>query len=249
MDRIVLYSEGVEPERLTHDISDIEIVTVYSQRRLIECLVDDPSLIAAVVHIASVDPQWTRFLDSISQSFPRLPVLLLRPSPGAGCPDEYPCLNPDAPNANIGAAVQHLIGERGQSERRKHHRFAWPLTATLVGGDGVIHRISEISAGGAYLEPMATVFETGQAHQLEIHFQNFKMKASCVILDPRHTSSHKSSGFGVRFVDLSAEAASFIDRIVNDALVEVLLDPGAAPSIPSLEDDDLLSIGSEFSLA
>lgn len=250
MDRIVFYTEGVEPERLTSEVTDVDVTTVHSQRRLIECLVDDPALVAAVVHITVVNPQWSQFLDSVTQSFPMLPVLLLRPAPGAGCPDEYPCLDPDAPNANIGAAVAHLIGDRSRGERRQHHRFAWPLTATLVGGDGTLHRISEISAGGAYLEPAGSGFESGLSYLLEIHFQNFKMRAGCTILDPRHLSSQKSSGFGVRFSDLSADASAFIDRIVQDALVEVLLDPSATPEVPSLDDsDDLLSIGSEFSLA
>ena len=158
-------------------------------------------------------------------------------------------MDDDASDETIQGALDDLVGSAPQRDRRKHHRYEWPLRATLVGGDGTVHRVSEISAGGAYLESAGSAVGSGQMCKLEIHFQNFKMQARCAILDPRHSSSRRSAGFGVRFVDLSDEAVEFMNRIVQDTLIKVLIDPSASPAVPSLdEEEDLLSIGDEFSL-
>jgi hypothetical protein len=249
MDRIVICSEHAEPGALGGHFDRAEIIPVYSQLRFVECLVDDPALVAAAIRIDTMTDQWAQFLESVSQSFPLLPVLVVRPAGGPPSPDAYPCLDATATAEEIAAGLRSLIDQRQHSERREHHRFEWPLRGMVVGGDGTFHRISEIGAGGAYLEPVGARFDTGQSCVLEIHFRNFKMQANCVILDPRHMSSTRSNGFGVRFVDLSDESSAFIDRIVHDALVEVLTDPGSRPEIPALDDpDELLSVGDEFSL-
>ena len=249
MDRLVLYSEGLEPEIIGHGLSGVAVLAVYSQHSLIESLVDDPSLVGAVIQVMEMTTQWANFLTSISQSFPLLPVLIVHPPDADECPDGFMCMVDDASDETIRKTLDELVGGALQRDRRKHHRYEWPLGATLTGGDGTVHRISEISAGGAYLEPIGSVVGSGQTCDLEIHFQNFKMRAGCVILDPRHSSSRRSAGFGVRFVSLSEEAIEFVDRIVQDALVKILMDPSANPAIPSLEEEeDLLSIGDEFSL-
>lgn len=249
MDRLVLYSEGLEPEIVRNALSDVDVLTVYSQYRLIESLVDDPSLVGAVINVVEMTPQWATFLASASRSFPLLPILIVRPAGSNDCPEGFACIDDDVSLETIGEALDNLVGGAPLRERRKHHRYEWPLRATMTGGDGTVHRISEISAGGAFLEPVGFLGDSGQMCDLEIFFQNFKMLARCAILDPRHSSSRRSAGFGVRFVDLSSEAAEFVNGIVQDALVKILTDPSANPAVPSLdEEEDLLSIGAEFSL-
>ena len=249
MDRLVFYSEGLEPEIIRDALTEVDVLAVYSQRRLIEALVDEPTLVGAVIHVAKMDAQWSTFLDSVSRTFALLPVLLVQPAGAGDCPDGFSCMRDDASEETIQVALDNLVGTGPHRDRRQHHRFEWPLRAILAGGDGITHRISEISAGGAFLEPVGSILGSGAQCGMEIHFQNFKMRAQCAILDPRHTSSRRSAGFGVRFVDLSAEATEFIDRIVQDALVAILVDPTTKPSVPTLdEDEDLLSIGDEFTL-
>ena len=45
MDKIVFYSEGLEPEFVQQALPGIELVTVYSRRRLIESLVDEKTAV------------------------------------------------------------------------------------------------------------------------------------------------------------------------------------------------------------
>jgi len=249
MDRLVFYSEGLEPEVVRSALTGVDVLAVYSQHSLIESLVDDPSLVGAVIDVVELTPQWTTFLESVSRSFPLLPILIVQPAGIDDCPDGFACMDDDASDEAMRETLDNLVGSALQRDRRKHHRYEWPLRATLPGGDGTVHRVSVISAGGAYLEPVGSLLDSGQVCDLEIYFQNFKMRARCAIMDPRHSSSRRSAGFGVRFVDLSDEAVEFINRIVQDALIKILIDPFTSPAVPSLdEEDDLLSIGDEFSL-
>ena len=249
MDHLVFYSEGLDPEIVRSALTGVEVLTVYSRSLLIESLVDAPSLVGAVINVAEMTPHWAGFLASASRSFPLLPILVIRPAGTNDCPDGLVCLDDDASAETIQGALDDLVGGAPQRDRREHHRYEWPLRATLTGGDGTVHRVSEISAGGAYLESAGSSVGSGQVFDLQIHFQNFKMQVRCAILDPRHSSSRRSAGFGVRFVDLSDEAVEFVNRIVQDTLIKVLIDPSASPAVPSLdEDEDLLSIGDEFSL-
>ncbi len=249
MDRLVFYSEGLKREVVRNALTGVDVLAVYSQRSLIESLVDDPSLIGAVINVVELTPQWTTFLESISRSFPLLPVLIVQPAGTEDCPDGFVCMDDDASDEAIRGTLDNLVGSTLQRDRRKHHRYGWPLRATLPSGDGTVHRVSVISAGGAYLEPAGSLLDSGQMCDLDIYFQNFKMRARCAIMDPRHSSSRRAAGFGVRFVDLSDDAVEFINRIVQDALIKILIDPSASPAVPSLdEEEDLLSIGNEFSL-
>ena len=249
MDRRVLYSEGLEPEVVRSALIGVDVLAVYSQHSLIESLVDDPSLVGAVIDVVEFTSQWTTFLESVSRSFPLLPILIVQPAGTDDCPDGFLCMDDDASDEATRETLGNLVGSALQRDRRKHHRYGWPLRATLPGGDGTVHRVSVISAGGAYLEPVGSLLDSGQMCDLEIYFQNFKMRARCAIMDPRHSSSRRSAGFGVRFVNLSDEAVEFIDRIVQDALIKILIDPSTSPAVPSLdEEEDLLSIGDEFSL-
>ena len=249
MDRVVLYSEGLEPEIVRNALIEVDVLAVSSQLRLIESLVDDPTLVGAVISVAEMTAQWTNFLASVLRSFPLLPILIVRPSGPNDCPDGFACVDDDASDETIQEALDKLIGGAPQRDRRKHHRCDWPLRATFAGGDGTVHRISEISAGGALLEPVGHVVDSGHVYDVDIFFQNFKLRTRCTILDPRHVSSRRLAGFGVRFVDLSDEATTLLDRIVQDAIIEILVDPTASPAVPTLdEEQDLFSIGEEFAL-
>ena len=51
----------------------------------------------------------------------------------------------------------------------------------------------------------------------------------------------------VRFIQLNEDSMGLIDRIINDALVQTLLEPDSEPEIPTLEEDDLSIPGFELS--
>lgn len=248
MDRLVYYCEGLQPEVLQVAADAVEVSPVYSRHRLVQALVDDPAVVGVVIDINDLSEEWGAFITSALRSFPLLPVLLIYPDAPAGCPPGVTCVRRDASDDRLTRALNGFAGGDQPRDRRRYHRYQWPLRAALA-GDDTVHRISEISAGGAYLEPLGPGIESGKERELAIYFQNFRMSARCIILDPRGTAGARSTGFGVRFLDLSAQAEGFINRIVQDALIELLLDPETEPGIPVLhEEEDLLSIGDEFAL-
>jgi hypothetical protein len=67
----------------------------------------------------------------------------------------------------------------------------------------------------------------------------------CEVLDPRHSSSKLPAGFAVRFVSLSEASRTLINRIVQDALLQKLLEADTEPEIPSLDEDDFSIPGIE----
>jgi hypothetical protein len=76
-----------------------------------------------------------------------------------------------------------------------------------------------------------------------VRFQNFSLETACQVLDTRRASSRLPDGFGVRFLDLGAEAQARLDRIVRDALVQAILEPESEPELPSLDAEELLPGG------
>ena len=250
MDKIVFYSEGLEQEFVQHILPEITIDTVYSRRRLVESLVDEPCLVGAIIDIGQVSPEWSTFLNSVAASFSVLPVLVALQEELHGCPEEFLCVNRNGSDTEVSEALIKQFGNIERRNRRRYHRFSWPLTARVVDGDGTVHRVTEISAGGAYLEPSSPAVKAGDTCSLEIGFQNFRMTTACTILDPRRVGSHYGPGFGVRFDALSDPAREFVNRVVSDALIQTLTDPDSTAAVPSIEtEEDVLAIGDEFSLA
>ena len=85
----------------------------------------------------------------------------------------------------------------------------------------------------------------GRGGILRISFQNSRLVTRCEVLDPRQASSKLPSGFAVRFSTLSDDSAKLIDRIVQDALLQTLLQPENEPAIPTLGEEDLSISGFE----
>ena len=247
MDHLVFYSSSADPDAVQRALPSVEVLPVFTRRSLVEALVGKPELIGAIVDLDDADDDWIDFLRSATKSFPVLPILVI--APGDRCRHEFPCAEKSSDGELPTTRITEFVSVPRPRDRREHHRFDWPLRGRLEGGV-TIHRIREISAGGAFLEPVSDVPPPGTQCGIEIAFQNFTMETRCEILDPRHVSSKARYGFGVRFVSLSEQGAAFIDGVVADAVARVLLDPSAEPEIPSIDDEeDILAVGDEFSLS
>lgn len=259
MDTVVLYSEGIEPESVEFALPATQVLTCHTKRSLVEHLVDRPDLLGAIIDIEQPDDAWAQFITSVRRSFPMLNVFLLTGGDHDALCGIYPCMNRDSHDANRTARLAVFFAEPRSRNRRHHHRFCWPLTASLdipghqcpedrSGGCG--YPVVEISAGGALLEAKHTPPISGSVGTVTIRFQSMRMKTTCTVLPARHASSATAEGFPVRFTGLSMQARAFIDRIVGDALMTVLLDPSQKPEVPAIDtDDELLVSANEFSLA
>ncbi|HKJ84839.1 MAG TPA: PilZ domain-containing protein [Spirochaetia bacterium] len=244
MDQLVFCSHEIDAELVNEALPEVAVSTVYARRSLVEAIVANAQLIGAIVE-PDADDDWPAFLASIRRSFPLIPLLVLSDA----CSDGYACVDPNQPREPLVGAIADFYTTPRPAERRRHHRYEWPLRATIA-GSSTVHRIHEISAGGAFLEPASPIPEPRTECEIQVRFQNFTMTTMCEILDPRHVSSRAAPGFGVRFTALSGTAEEFIDSVVTDALARVLLDPTSVPEVPSIdEEEDILAVGDEFSLS
>ena len=246
MDELVFFTTALKPPVIEAALPGVRVRPVYSRFSLVEALVESPELVGALVDVDELTDEWTHFLQSARESFPLLPIAVT--AKGGGCIEDTYCLDLNVDPSDLGTQLAEFFGGPRAPERRQNHRFAWPLRARIEGSN-IEHRIAEISAGGAFLEPIAPIPGPGSRCTISIEFQNFGLNTTCEILDPRHVSSRARPGFGVRFVDLSEKAADLINRIVNDALAQMLLDPSARPQVPTIEEvEDVVDLGDEFSI-
>jgi len=248
---IVLLSEQVTPEVVEGAIPGATVYPVSNRRALIDRLLDRTNPCGAIVQVDTLDEERRSFLQSAGRHFPMLPILVVAAGDGCeNCPSTLSCIRLDADAETVQRRIAESMRGFGGGERRQSNRFEWPIRARLVDGDGTIHQVSEISAGGAFLEPHGPIGDRDTVRTIELYFQNFSITTTCTILDSRFVSSRKANGFRIRFESLSERAREFIDRVVNDAIVKLLLDPTSKPAMPTIEEDDLvLEASSEFALS
>lgn len=250
MDRLALYSDPSLDPAPDIAVPGYDVVTVHYTRDLVDAIVDEPRLVGVIILMRVADESWKRLIVSVKKSFPLLPMLVGTRAPFNKPPATIETFTFGESDAESSATIAAFANAHAASERREYHRFDFPLRAKLDAADTPIHRVGHISAGGAFLIPNKTALRPGTTCEIELLFQNFSITTTCEILSPRQVDSTAEEGFGIRFTSLSPAATSFIDRIVHDALVETMMNPDARPAVPSLdEDEDLLSIGDEFSLS
>jgi hypothetical protein len=253
MDRVLILFQGHDPSALRAALAETEILPMDSREELAHSLISLDDIAMFVCELGNGQDDLESLVPSVRKCFPLLPIVAIADAEAQ-----------ERTRASVDAAVspqevaecgeqvlaQHV--SRGiQNNRRQYHRFDWPLEATLYqdGESQDTRRVRALSAGGAYLEDSRENPTEGGRYEIEIQFQNFKLSTECTVLDRRSGSSLFPPGFGIRFEELSAEAQEFIDRVVNDALMEILLDPTAQPDVPTMDDDDLvLTSADEFEL-
>ena len=151
--------------------------------------------------------------------------------------------NPETLDRDLRSYVSSVV----LRNRRTANRYDWPLQGfvSLDGRRWESHRVRSLSSNGAFLESDAAAPRPGSRVLLRVVFQDFKMLATCEVLDARLASSRLPAGFGLRFVDFSSASRAVIDRIVDDALVRSLLAPDDGDGAPSLGDEGL-TLGPEL---
>ena len=195
-----------------------------SLAELTHLLVSEPDVLCLVLEAGVELPDG--FLESLKASFSVLPVFLV---PGGASAGEL---------AELGAR----IGSLRRTERRRQHRFDWPLrgSLSLPGAEAQAYDLRALSASGAFLHCPGPCPAAGSRGHLRVLFRDFSLETGCEVLDTRRASSRLPDGFGVRFAGLTAEARALLERIVRDALVRTLLEPESDPPLPSLAEEDLL---------
>ncbi len=253
METVILYARAISPEIVKAAAPHREVVVAETTTRMVEHVVHRKDVVSVVVELDAAVDEDVRLLGSFVRLFPTI-VLAVVVDP-AELPFPLPkgaVLVPiEQSEEQILTSLRAAIVPRAQPDRRQFNRFDWPLQATL-GPDpsqDPTHRIRALSAGGAFLERSGRNPDPGTVEDITIRFANFALSTQCEVLSPRQASSTLPDGFGIRFVHLSPKAEAIIERIVNDALVQVLLGKDEEPEIPSLDEDVFtFSLGGEISL-
>jgi len=249
MERIVIYTDTLEVETIAPALQDYEILRAASTAELARAIVERSRVIALIIEKTRSDESFLRLLSSIKKSFPILQICLITDSAA-----DRDSADPAIVDCSIARGGESLIEELQTfvskieiTERRDHSRFDWPLqgSLTLDAKNWQTYNLWALSADGAFLESPTGAPTPGSTATLKVSFQNSRMVTLCEVLDRRPPSSRLPAGFAVRFTQLSADSMQLFDRIVQDALVQTLLEPGSEPEIPTLGGEDLSIPGFE----
>lgn len=249
MERIVVYTDTVKVETIAPALGDYEIVRAASPVELARAIVDRSRVIALIIQKARIDESFLRLLSSIKKSFPILKICLITDSE-----IERDSADPATVDCSLASGEDRLVEELktfvssiDATERRDHPRFDWPLQGSLSLDEKSwrTHNLWALSADGAFLESSTYAPTHGGRAILKISFQNSQMVTECEVLDRRPPSLRIPAGFAVRFIQLNEDSMRLIERIVQDALVQTLLEPDSEPEIPTLGEEDLSIPGFE----
>jgi hypothetical protein len=249
MDKIIVYSESLEIQKITSTLPKQEIVPAASTAELARAIVEQSHVIALIIQKEVVDDSFHRLLASIKKSFPILQVCLITDSVAEPAPATrvIPVKIATETSDRFAEELKTFVSSIGLTDRRDHPRFDWPLKG-VVSFDEKTWQSSNLwalSADGAFLEHSGSTPPVGSRGIIRISFQNSRLVTRCVVLDPRQASSKLPAGFAVRFSTLSEDSMKLIDRIVQDALLQTLLQPASEPAIPTLGEEDLSIPGFE----
>lgn len=248
-ERVIVYTDTLTIETIIPSLGDREILRAASKGELARAIVERNRVIALIIEKTKIGESFLRLLSSIKRSFPLLEICLIAdqgavPTSSGRVPSEYRVVRPgDRMTEDLKAFVSGI----DVADRRDHPRFDWPLKGclSLDGRSWQDHNLWALSANGAFLESPTAAPEQGSTATLRISFQNSRMVTGCEVLDRRASSSRLPAGFAVRFTRLNEDSVELIDKIVQDALVQTLLEPDYESEIPTLDDETLTIPGFE----
>ena len=249
MERIVIYTDTLETETIAPALGNCDIIRAASTTELARAIVERSRVIALIIEKAEIGESFRRLLFSIKNSFPILRICVITDSP-----TKQASLDPSVIDCSISSDREHLVEELKSflanidvTDRRDRPRFDWPLQGSLSvdGKSWQTYNLWALSADGAFLESAANAPSRGSRATLKVSFQNSRMVTECEVLDRRPPSLRLPAGFAVRFIQLNEESIGLIDRVIQDALLQTLLEPDSEPEIPTLGEEDLSIPGFE----
>jgi hypothetical protein len=238
MSTIVTFTATFDPAPLVACLPNAEEIPVHSLHDLAVRLVNEQDVRVVIVQ-QRMTAELSGFLPTLKRSFPRLDVVVITENAEEKVPPGILRLDGRLALQELCTIFRGVCGiiER---EQRDKARFDWPLKGqvSLDGDTWETLSVRSLSASGAFLQHEGSLAKSGTVAELRLQFQNSILRTSCEILDARPSTASLPRGFGVRFVGLPRATTKSIDTLVRDALLTVLLKPGAEPAIPTLASGD-----------
>lgn len=241
MENVYWYSETCGDSVAEELGKHYRLTVTRSRTELAKALVERSPASCLVARVSGIDADFAGLLSSIGTSYPFLPVCLISPEESLEMPGMFRHFTDLGEPAEIAGRIHLHLSSVAVIDRRRKHRFDWPLLGylSLDGESWKEHCLWSLGSGGAFLESGEASPPPGAEARLRIVFQNCELSTSCEVLDPRQVSSNLPAGFAVRFRSLGEASERLIDGIVNDALVRKLLASDSEPEIPALDGEEL----------
>ena len=240
MDKVLFHGEPL-PQGLLHKaLSDLDIKVCPSRKDLAAGIIREEDIIGVIVNQQVLSEDYLDFFYSLAGHFPLIKFGIISDSLLMTDETHWKQFPGYTDEEKLIEEIHVFIFSDAVRNRRRHNRFDWILKGELtIGEETGKYEIHSISAGGAFFKLVSGVVTPGISGDLTIAFRNFRLKCRCTILESRSASSNLPYGFPVRFEGLTDESRDILDKIVNDALVQILLTPEEEPDIPSLDEDTL----------
>jgi hypothetical protein len=244
MKKIVIFSKSLK----IFNASDFSILYLKTGNELVYTLVGETDIQCLIYDMEDADKEAVEkavsFLKSVKLNFPLLAAGVILP--GTGMVSNFQTELPGftffkKDDAGLNSKLIEFIKNSRNNNQRESNRFSWPLNAYFTDEAGVCHslEIFSISAGGAYLKSTKLMPRPGTAGHVKIEFHNFEIESKCIINDSQTRSSNYPFGFSIRFAGLNEKAGETLKKIIDDAIIKILLDPTAEPEVPSLDSEEL----------
>ena len=239
MERILVQSGRITSDFLSDCSTERKVQFLGNRRDLCYKIVNDEDIYGVVVEMDKIDEENKEFIVSLHRHFPLLSIGAVSPVEVTG--ENVKWIDRGESDEELSKRLCSFVNESLDRNRREHHRFDWILNAYLDGEqkEDSKYRVRSLSAGGAFLESSQRFPEPGTVTTIRITFQNFQMFAECEILDRRNASSNLPFGFGIRFINIQQKTRDMINRMVNDAVFQILIEPELEPEVPALFEEEL----------
>lgn len=240
MEQILVYSDRIKIRKENGRIAKYAV----TRNDLAYLLVNEKDADCLLMEFQDPDQTDIEFIASVRQNFPMLDTALIVPEKSMRNTDGYTfgmlsVLNPES--ATLENDIEKFINTSKSINKRSGNRFCWPLTADYS-ANGSTHEkleIYSISSSGAFLKSTRFNPPPGENGFITINFKESLLKTGCTVNDYSSRPSNYPVGFSLVFTSLSDEEKKTIDRLVDDAIVKILLDPHAKPAVPTLGPDTL----------
>ncbi|MCD6122293.1 MAG: PilZ domain-containing protein [Spirochaetales bacterium] len=242
MNSVLIFSDSFKLEKMFKDTS-FNVKTTSLKYELARLIIEKEDIKLLIIDMPVNTEEYLKFYSSLAKSFPLLKVIAISDNIIPGIPSAFTQIRNTEVSEKLLGFLNTVKTENPPSDRREYNRFDWPLKGKLseAGRNWHTYNVRLISAGGAFLESNKPPPRAGKEYLIRIDFQDFRVLTNCEILSPRNASSNLPAGFGVKFTDLTAVSAEFMDRIIEDALIHALIEPDSEPAIPSIGEEELLT--------
>lgn len=228
---IAVLTDSLPLWKILSEVPELKASQVKSEKELINLVLANALLSGVLIQHDNYDRHILSLIDSLYRSFPFLKICCIMQLREEEKENGIFYVNPDQPFSHMVKKLRNYCQLSKEPNKRQDHRIDWPLKAylSLNTRKWSCFDVHSLGSGGAFLLSSDSP-EKGVISLLRISFLNYEFHCSCRVLNIRE------NGFAVQFFNLSELGRKVLLHIINDALLQVLLQPDLPVQTPELDD-------------